>query len=123
MQPGTYSVRLTAGGRSYTRPLHIVMDPRVTAPAAAIARQYALASRISAAMDRSFELASRSKRKDPRSAARYRRLNGELARMLDLVEAADAEPTAMQRTTAGRLIGNVLRGDRIPTELRGTDEP
>ncbi|MBD5633586.1 MAG: glycoside hydrolase, partial [Candidatus Eremiobacteraeota bacterium] len=94
VQPGTYSVRLTAGGRSYMRPLHIVMDPRVTAPAAAIARQYALASRISAAMNRSFELALRSKNKDPRSAARYRRLNGELARMLDLVEAADAEPTA-----------------------------
>ena len=36
--PGTYTVRLTADGKSYTQPLTVVLDPRVKAPATAIAQ-------------------------------------------------------------------------------------
>jgi photosystem II stability/assembly factor-like uncharacterized protein len=40
--PGQYTVRLTAGGRSYTQPLAVRMDPRVRAPREALAGQFAL---------------------------------------------------------------------------------
>ncbi len=44
--PGRYAVRLTVAGRSYTQPLTIVNDPRVTAPLADLRAQQALALAI-----------------------------------------------------------------------------
>ena len=41
--PGTYSVRLTVNGRTYTQPLTVRMDPRVKASSATLARQFTLA--------------------------------------------------------------------------------
>jgi photosystem II stability/assembly factor-like uncharacterized protein len=52
--PGAYTVKLTAGGKSFTQPLVVKMDPRVTTLPAGIAQQYALASRITKAMGQSF---------------------------------------------------------------------
>ena len=40
--PGSYTVKLTVGGKSYTQPLTVRMDPRVKTPAAALRQQYAL---------------------------------------------------------------------------------
>lgn len=40
--PGIYTVRLTANGRSYTQPLIVKMDPRVTTPPEGLEQQYAL---------------------------------------------------------------------------------
>ena len=42
--PGTYTVRLTASGRTQTQTLRVVLDPRVRVPSSDIARQYDLAS-------------------------------------------------------------------------------
>jgi photosystem II stability/assembly factor-like uncharacterized protein len=39
VMPGTYTVRLTVGGQSYTRPLTVKMDPRVQTPEAALQQQ------------------------------------------------------------------------------------
>jgi hypothetical protein len=50
--PGSYTVRLTADGQTATQPLVVRMDPRVKTPAAALARQFALGSRLAAAIDR-----------------------------------------------------------------------
>ncbi|HVZ48992.1 MAG TPA: hypothetical protein VG916_09425, partial [Gemmatimonadaceae bacterium] len=36
--PGTYTVRLTAGGKAYTQPLTLRLDPRVKMPATALAQ-------------------------------------------------------------------------------------
>ena len=44
--PGTYTVRLTAGGTTHTQPLVVKMDPRVKTPAAAIAQEHAIAVRL-----------------------------------------------------------------------------
>jgi photosystem II stability/assembly factor-like uncharacterized protein len=40
--PGTYTVRLTVGGKSVEQPLVIKMDPRVTTPAAGLEQQFKL---------------------------------------------------------------------------------
>ena len=44
--PGTYAVRLTVNGRSYTQPLTVRMDPRVKASAATLARQFTLSKNV-----------------------------------------------------------------------------
>jgi hypothetical protein len=44
--PGRYIVRLTVGGRSETAPLTVVMDPRVHASPADLARQFRCANRL-----------------------------------------------------------------------------
>ncbi len=38
--PGAYTVKLTAGGHTYTAPLMVKMDPRVKAPAAGLQQQF-----------------------------------------------------------------------------------
>ena len=38
--PGEYTVKLTAGGKSYTQPLTIQMDPRVMTPVEGLAKMY-----------------------------------------------------------------------------------
>ena len=40
--PGTYTVRLTVNGQTYSQPLTVRMDPRVKASAATLARQFTL---------------------------------------------------------------------------------
>ena len=39
VMPGTYTVRLTVGGQTYTQPLTVKMDPRVHTPEAALQQQ------------------------------------------------------------------------------------
>jgi hypothetical protein len=50
--PGSYQVRLTAGGKSYTQPLTVQMDPRVKTGPAALGSQLTLAQGIAAALER-----------------------------------------------------------------------
>ena len=44
--PGTYSVVLTAGGKSFTQPLILKMDPRIKATAADLIKQFELSKRL-----------------------------------------------------------------------------
>ncbi len=53
--PGNYTVKLTVNGRSYTRPLTLEMDPNVKTPPAALAQQFAIATRITNAMRKDFD--------------------------------------------------------------------
>jgi hypothetical protein len=46
VMPGTYTVRLTAGGKTLSQPLKIVMDPRVKTPTADLEQQFMIAKSI-----------------------------------------------------------------------------
>ena len=46
VQPGQYTVRLTAGGKALTQPLTVVLDPRVKTPTAELARQFSVSKAI-----------------------------------------------------------------------------
>jgi photosystem II stability/assembly factor-like uncharacterized protein len=48
--PGVYTVRLTANGRSLTRPLRVRMDPRVKTASDALLQQFALSRRLADAL-------------------------------------------------------------------------
>ncbi|HME00125.1 MAG TPA: glycoside hydrolase [Terriglobia bacterium] len=53
--PGEYTVKLTVGGKEYSQPLTVNMDPRVKASPADLAKQFALEARIVDAMQQDFE--------------------------------------------------------------------
>jgi photosystem II stability/assembly factor-like uncharacterized protein len=48
--PGRYTVRLAVAGQTYEQPLTVTMDPRVALPVGALARQFALGSRLVTAL-------------------------------------------------------------------------
>ena len=121
--PGRYTVRLTVAGRSLTRPLTVRMDPRIPAPASALARQLEVANGISDALRRDSETlaAVRALRAKEKSAGRAAKpgdresrdarlaaiegdgakpapeslvgLNTRLVTLYGIVEGADAAPT------------------------------
>jgi hypothetical protein len=53
--PGTYRLRLTVDGKTYTQPVTVVNDPRSPATVAAVGAQYALQARVVAAMQASWD--------------------------------------------------------------------
>ena len=53
-QPGQYTVKLTVGGRTYTQPLTLRIDPRVKTPLAALRQQFTLSMRAYEGMNQSF---------------------------------------------------------------------
>jgi hypothetical protein len=67
--PGTYQVRLTVAGKSYTQPLTVKLDPRSTATPLDISKQFELSMNCSKAMS---QIATVS-----REAATLRRLLAE----------------------------------------------
>ena len=46
VMPGKYTVRLTAGGKTYTQPITVKMDPRVKTSLAGITQQFTLSKQI-----------------------------------------------------------------------------
>jgi len=52
--PGTYQVKLTVAGRSYTAPLEVQMDPRVDVAPIALAQQLELEMKIIEGMNQSY---------------------------------------------------------------------
>ena len=73
--PGTYQVRLTAGGRTLSQPLTVAMDPRVKTPAADLAAQQEMYVAVSRALERATEAQERVQA----AADRLRTLDAELA--------------------------------------------
>jgi photosystem II stability/assembly factor-like uncharacterized protein len=129
--PGTYSVRLTVGGKTFTEPLVVKMDPRVTTPAIGLEQQFKLSlqcyeglgiagvaidevrslrAQIAALRPKAGDAADalaaldeklanlvgggggRRKRPNPPSAG-LNQSQAEFGRLLDLLQAADAQPT------------------------------
>ena len=53
---GTYTVRLTAGGKTLTAPLTVLMDPRVTTPVAGLRQQHEIETHLVSLINESFEV-------------------------------------------------------------------
>jgi hypothetical protein len=56
--PGTYTAKLTVNGRSYTQPIAVVQDPRITVPPAALAAQFRLQQRMVAGIAATYHAVS-----------------------------------------------------------------
>jgi hypothetical protein len=81
-----------------------VMDPRVTAPASEIEAQHAISMRLCEAMARAAEALRAGEQGGGEAPAGVRRLHGQLTRLLDAAEDADALPTKAVRTAVDETI-------------------
>jgi photosystem II stability/assembly factor-like uncharacterized protein len=127
--PGTYQVRMKAGGHTFTQPLRIVADPRSEATAADLQEQFdlliAIRDRVSAIHDTVNEIgrmrAELAKKTDRAAAARR---DAALERILkDLVELRftgfDDQMLVFDLKLNNRMAalqGYVAQGDFAPTE-------
>lgn len=108
--PGTYTVRLTVDGRTFTQPLVVKMDPRVKASTADLQLQYDTSRAIDALLRRS-QAALAEIRKANRTPQitdleqRLSRASQPLGQLFNTVEQIDAAPTpvvlAAWKSTAG----------------------
>ena len=132
VMPGTYTLKLDVAGQTYTQPLEIKMDPRITAPVDQLDQQFRLASRICDGMNSTFaSLAQvRAVRAQLRDLA-HQAPKGEIADAIRALEekvapfeeaAAGSGPAAHQQTFAqlnsqfAQLLAVVDGADAAPTQ-------
>jgi hypothetical protein len=132
VMPGMYTVKLDVAGQTFTQPLEIKMDPRITAPADHLDQQFRLASRICDAMNASF--ASLAQVRGVRSQLRdlaHVAHNGEVADAIHALEekvapfegatpgfgqAAQHDTFAQLNAQFGQLLNAVDGADAAPTQ-------
>jgi hypothetical protein len=98
--PGTYTVRLTADGRSLTQPLRVTMDPRVKASPEELQAQLTWSSQVAHDLTRSFEALQRVQGEKGRARSA---LHGRLATLYEILQETDAPPTPAAVRAAGEL--------------------
>jgi hypothetical protein len=109
--PGQYTVKLTIGERVFSEPLTVKMDPRVSTPREGLERQLTLAHRVWDLMNQDYAALEEVRNLRKALAARgadpharelekkvaefenFAQLNNEMARLLEIIESADAAPT------------------------------
>jgi len=122
--PGNYQVRLMVEGKSYSQPLKLVMDPRVTASPADLQKQFALEMRLSNALgeaDHAIAEITQLYKTNPPSAKAQQlsqiqpppqarpttntkpslsSVAGNLGQLIVAIDSVDAAPTITQTTAA-----------------------
>jgi hypothetical protein len=84
------------------------MDPRMHATPQALQEQFALAQRIVAGMNRSYQMMEQAKaKKDAKAEERFSSLNDSLGQMLDVVEGADDAPTVQATARVRSLLSQL----------------
>ena len=114
--PGAYLVTLTAGGKTYTHPLTLRMDPRATITPLGLTQQFTLATKVVDMMNKSFAAISRANQAlspqpsapgaqppAPDPASDLIALNNDLATAYDVVEGADRAPTTQATKVVAHL--------------------
>ena len=102
--PGSYTVRLTAGGTTVTQPLTVEADPRISTSRTGLVRQYEVATRTAAEMDRAADalalVRARLKKGDAPNARDLEaaekllgRLSARLSGLFSTIESGDAAPS------------------------------
>jgi hypothetical protein len=121
--PGDYTIELTADGQTLKQPLHVSIDPRVTASEADLKAQFAIAQRIEIGMNVSYDVyqqvtalstALEARKKDPAAAA----ASAEIEKQIQAVEDGphDAPGLGPLNRDLSRLLNSVEGGDQRPTE-------
>ncbi len=109
--PGSYTVKLTVDGQTFSQPLTVRMDPRSRMTAVQLEEQFRLARAVDAAIDRTAAAARRT----PALARQLDRLNAALAALVGGstevpgFDAVDEPVTAAQRATWQRLQAELNR--------------
>jgi photosystem II stability/assembly factor-like uncharacterized protein len=128
VMPGSYTVKLIAGGREFTQSLKVTMDPRSSATSAELAAQFDLASRVfddmirakkafAAATALRAQLESIREKLDSGHAALRDSIAALSAEVNDLMTGGKASPEEGLRYTSSALtaaLGAVESADRTP---------
>ena len=77
--PGQYTVRLTAGGKTFSAPIKVIMDPRVTTPAAGLRQQHEIENHLAEMMNESFVAQAEVRGLDKQLDALSKQANGAVA--------------------------------------------
>jgi hypothetical protein len=77
--PGQYTVRLTASGKTLSASLNVVMDPRVTAPAAGLRQQHEIETHLAGMMNESFDAQAEVRGLDKQLEALSKQASGPMA--------------------------------------------
>ncbi len=105
--PGRYTVRLIAGGQTVSAPLTVVMDPRVTTPAAGLRQQHEIEAHLVTLINRNFD-----------AQAEVRGLDHQLEALAKSSNAAVAGAVAALRKKVATLAGgHEEAGDAASMEL------
>jgi photosystem II stability/assembly factor-like uncharacterized protein len=134
--PGTYTATLTANGRSYTQPIAVVQDPRVTVPAAALSAQFHLQQRMVAGIAVTYHAVTYLEQLRAALAARTADAAGTAgsAPLAGAVQALDAALTPLAtgadgfgiaHRDLGRRLNDMIVADFEPTPsvIAGVDAP
>src|SRR5215203_5464087 len=98
--PGTYTVKLTADGKSHTRPLRVRMDPRVKTPALGLQQQFRLSKQLPDAI----ALIANRIAAGTGDRAALTRLAANLENAYNLLQDADVTPTAQAIKAANQAL-------------------
>jgi photosystem II stability/assembly factor-like uncharacterized protein len=104
--PGTYTVRLTANGRTLSQPLRLKMDPRVKTPPEALRVQLQRSREVARDMAAVQEALGRTDLLETAKAA-LTALHEQLTSLYEILQEADAAPTPAAIETAETLRGQV----------------
>jgi photosystem II stability/assembly factor-like uncharacterized protein len=92
--PGDYQVKLTAGGKSQTAPLHLVIDPRMKGAEADVQKNFALAAQVKDRISQLHQAINEIRETKNQIKALHTRY-GENDQMKDALKAADAAARKM----------------------------
>ena len=109
VMPGRYTVRLTVNGQTYTQPLVVRMDPRVTTPAAGLQQQYDLSMRAYNGIIESTAMLAEIRKASDRLAAAHAKAgsNAALAREIESIQASIRSLTGAAARAGGPASGSI----------------
>lgn len=117
--PGEYNLRLTIGGRSYTRPIIVEMDPRVHISVAALQKQLKLALQIWNAMaeQNTIDLAVQKMQKNLKNLQQKYKLSMKTKRVVKTLDRKiESFGAFLNDGGLARLETAVMSADREPTQ-------
>ena len=141
--PGVYTVKLTVDGKSYTQPLTLKMDPRVTTPALGLAQQFTLSKQLydgildaqkslealramrgSADSTRLATLTALEGQPGGRGAAAdgpdtFNSVIGSMNQLMGLLQGADAAPTTQLTAAVGQRVSALAKLKSRATSVLG----
>ena len=120
--PGTYTLTLTAGGKSYSQPITVQQDPRVTTPHAVMQQVYALTDAMYfGAVDAQDAAVSAAAMREQAGKIQVQGASAEaLAAFMKKLSALEGQPQAAAGGGRGAGPGGAGRGEAPPASAPGT---
>jgi len=101
VMPGSYTVKLTVNGQSYTQPLAVKMDPRVHTPLAGLAQQFGVSKQLYDGVRE----AAKSREEAVALRKQIAELKGRAGALADVLETFDKKIAALAGAGGGRGFG------------------